>query len=101
MKGNMMFFAQLCLLLCWMLPVDSMTEFNVAVRTERSKYNSSSFQFHFCSKHYLLAGILPLVTSNETCFKIKTCSGAFLKNYSYYDQEKEVLIPPYEMFMMR
>ncbi|XP_076585260.1 erythroblast NAD(P)(+)--arginine ADP-ribosyltransferase-like [Chaetodon auriga] len=35
---------------------------------------------------------------NETCFKIKTCSGAFLKKYSYYDDEAEVLIPPYETF---
>ncbi|XP_074486770.1 erythroblast NAD(P)(+)--arginine ADP-ribosyltransferase-like isoform X5 [Sebastes fasciatus] len=36
---------------------------------------------------------------NETCFKIKTCSGASLKNYSTYDdREAEVLIPPYEMF---
>ncbi|XP_041789989.1 NAD(P)(+)--arginine ADP-ribosyltransferase 2-like [Chelmon rostratus] len=35
---------------------------------------------------------------NETCFKIKTCSGASLKSYSMYDDEEEVLIPPYEMF---
>ncbi|CAJ1052713.1 erythroblast NAD(P)(+)--arginine ADP-ribosyltransferase-like [Xyrichtys novacula] len=35
---------------------------------------------------------------NETCFKIKTCSGAFLKNYSTFDDEAEVLIPPYETF---
>lgn len=34
---------------------------------------------------------------NETCFKIKTCSGAFLKKYSFYENEEEVLIPPYEM----
>lgn len=35
---------------------------------------------------------------NETCFKIKTCSGAFLKKYSAHKYEEEVLIPPYEMF---
>lgn len=36
---------------------------------------------------------------SKTCFKIKTCSGAFLKKYSSYgDTEAEVLIPPYEMF---
>ncbi|XP_035036921.1 ecto-ADP-ribosyltransferase 5-like [Hippoglossus stenolepis] len=37
---------------------------------------------------------------NETCFKIKTCSGAFLKHYTFYnyEDEVEVLIPPYEMF---
>lgn len=34
---------------------------------------------------------------NETCFKINTFTGAFLKDYSVYD-EAEVLIPPYEMF---
>lgn len=34
-----------------------------------------------------------------TCFEIKTCSGAFLKNYSAQQStEEEVLIPPYEMF---
>ncbi|XP_028444637.1 ecto-ADP-ribosyltransferase 5-like [Perca flavescens] len=35
----------------------------------------------------------------KTCFKIKTCSGAFLKHYaSLGDHEQEVLIPPYEKF---
>lgn len=35
----------------------------------------------------------------ETCFYIKTCSGAYLKKYpSLRDHEQEVLIPPYEMF---
>uniref|UniRef100_A0A3B4U9I8 NAD(P)(+)--arginine ADP-ribosyltransferase n=1 Tax=Seriola dumerili TaxID=41447 RepID=A0A3B4U9I8_SERDU len=34
----------------------------------------------------------------ETCFKIKTCSGALLKNYSVFQNEAEVLIPPYEVF---
>ncbi|XP_073324109.1 ecto-ADP-ribosyltransferase 5-like [Pagrus major] len=34
-----------------------------------------------------------------TCFKIETCLGAPLKNYSVYDDtEAEVLIPPYEVF---
>uniref|UniRef100_A0A665V1Q4 NAD(P)(+)--arginine ADP-ribosyltransferase n=2 Tax=Echeneis naucrates TaxID=173247 RepID=A0A665V1Q4_ECHNA len=35
---------------------------------------------------------------HQTCFKIKTCSGAYLKNYSVFVSEAEVLIPPYEMF---
>lgn len=35
----------------------------------------------------------------KTCFKITTCLGAPLKNYAYLrDEEKEVLIPPHEMF---
>ncbi|XP_045903300.1 erythroblast NAD(P)(+)--arginine ADP-ribosyltransferase-like [Micropterus dolomieu] len=112
-------------------------EFNVAVRTQRSKYNSSSFQFH--SLHFLLTSAIQILNRNFhchttyrrtrdkfsgkvnqiirfgsftsssyrtdlkqfgyiTCFKIKTCLGAFLKNYSSIPEEKEVLIPPYEMF---
>ncbi|XP_034544550.1 ecto-ADP-ribosyltransferase 4-like [Notolabrus celidotus] len=35
----------------------------------------------------------------ETCFQIKTCRGAYLKKYpTLGNYEKEVLIPPYEMF---
>ncbi|CAK6953305.1 erythroblast NAD(P)(+)--arginine ADP-ribosyltransferase-like [Scomber scombrus] len=35
----------------------------------------------------------------KTCFKIKTCSGAYLKHYSTLrENEQEVLIPPYEKF---
>ncbi|XP_038568612.1 erythroblast NAD(P)(+)--arginine ADP-ribosyltransferase-like [Micropterus salmoides] len=112
-------------------------EFNVVVRKERSKYSSSSFQFH--SLHFLLTSAIKILNRNfhchttyrrtrdkftgkvnqiirfgsftsssyrtdlklfgdKTCFKIKTCLGAFLKNYSRYVEEKEVLIPPYEMF---
>lgn len=34
-----------------------------------------------------------------TCFKIKTCYGAYLKKYpKLKDHEQEVLIPPYEKF---
>ncbi|XP_070843184.1 NAD(P)(+)--arginine ADP-ribosyltransferase 2-like [Chaetodon trifascialis] len=111
--------------------------FNEAVRTGGSVYRSR-FQFH--SLHFLLTSAIQILNSNyychntyrrtrskftgkvkqiirfgsfasssyrtdligfgsETCFKIKTCSGAFLKNYSYYgDKEAEVLIPPYETF---
>ncbi|XP_054460930.1 erythroblast NAD(P)(+)--arginine ADP-ribosyltransferase-like isoform X1 [Anoplopoma fimbria] len=110
--------------------------FNKAVRTERSIYRSS-FPYH--SLHYLLTSAIQILNNKnschityrrsrnkftgrvnqiirfgtfasssfrtdltgfgqETCFKIKTCSGAFLKDYSFYDQEAEVLIPPYEMF---
>lgn len=35
----------------------------------------------------------------ETCFYIKTCYGAYLKAFSTFEKaEREVLIPPYEMF---
>ncbi|XP_029294727.1 ecto-ADP-ribosyltransferase 4-like [Cottoperca gobio] len=40
-----------------------------------------------------------LTRFGKTCFKIKTCSGAFLKHYpDIGNKEEEVLIPPYEMF---
>lgn len=36
---------------------------------------------------------------SKTCFKIKTCFGAYLRHYSTFgDVELEVLIPPYETF---
>ncbi|XP_041823337.1 erythroblast NAD(P)(+)--arginine ADP-ribosyltransferase-like [Melanotaenia boesemani] len=38
---------------------------------------------------------------NKTCFKINTCYGGYLKNYSYYNDEQEVLIPPYEKFTIK
>ncbi|KAI3352985.1 hypothetical protein L3Q82_019561, partial [Scortum barcoo] len=50
----------------------------------------------FASSSYI-----PTLThfGKKTCFKIETCSGAFLKNYSSVgDYEQEVLIPPYEKF---
>ncbi|XP_073324202.1 T-cell ecto-ADP-ribosyltransferase 1-like [Pagrus major] len=38
---------------------------------------------------------------SKTCFKIRTCSGAYLKNYPHLNNtEEEVLIPPYEMFQI-
>uniref|UniRef100_A0A3Q3JAY7 NAD(P)(+)--arginine ADP-ribosyltransferase n=1 Tax=Monopterus albus TaxID=43700 RepID=A0A3Q3JAY7_MONAL len=33
-----------------------------------------------------------------SCFQIKTCFGAYLKHYSIFGTEEEVLIPPYETF---
>ncbi|XP_067438539.1 ecto-ADP-ribosyltransferase 4-like [Thunnus thynnus] len=35
---------------------------------------------------------------SETCFKIETCSGASVEDYSIYPDDKEVIIPPYETF---
>lgn len=36
---------------------------------------------------------------NESCFRIYTCSGGFMKKYSaFWRDEQEVLIPPYETF---
>uniref|UniRef100_A0A3Q3XMM8 NAD(P)(+)--arginine ADP-ribosyltransferase n=1 Tax=Mola mola TaxID=94237 RepID=A0A3Q3XMM8_MOLML len=87
-------------------------DFNTAVRTNRSVYGSS-FKFH--SLHYLLTSAIQILNSNyhchttyrriscsltgNTCFEIKTCLGAYLKNYSCFsEKEQEVLIPPYEVF---
>nr|XP_055036565.1 NAD(P)(+)--arginine ADP-ribosyltransferase 2-like [Misgurnus anguillicaudatus] len=35
---------------------------------------------------------------NESCFEIETCYGADVTDYSWYRDQKEVLIPPYEKF---
>ncbi|XP_026095710.1 uncharacterized protein LOC113067551 [Carassius auratus] len=35
---------------------------------------------------------------NVSCFEIYTCEGADIAKYSRYPDEREVLIPPYEMF---
>ncbi|XP_036430734.1 NAD(P)(+)--arginine ADP-ribosyltransferase 2-like [Colossoma macropomum] len=37
---------------------------------------------------------------NESCFQIKTCFGAAIENFSAIKYEKEVLIPPYETFLV-
>ncbi|XP_042259641.1 ecto-ADP-ribosyltransferase 4-like isoform X2 [Thunnus maccoyii] len=115
-------------------------EFNEAVRTNRTIYDSS-FKFHFL--HYWLTTAIQILNRNQknqgcqttyrktnvaftgkvnhiirfgafassskkkdlddfgskTCFKIKTCSGAYLKHYPTLEKdEEEVLIPPYETF---
>ena len=37
----------------------------------------------------------------KSCFEIRTCSGAYLKNYpTLNNTEEEVLIPPYEVFQI-
>ncbi|XP_034754380.1 ecto-ADP-ribosyltransferase 5-like [Etheostoma cragini] len=115
---------------------DVYSKFNDAVRTKGSDY-ASSFLFH--SLHYLLTSAIQILNSNNychrtyrrttarftgqvnqiirfgsftsssystdltkfgkvSCFEIKTCSGALLESYSVYPDEREVLIPPYEMF---
>ena len=40
-------------------------------------------------------------SGRETCFKIVTCSGGAIEKYSMYKHEMEVLIPPYEKFMIK
>lgn len=37
----------------------------------------------------------------KTCFKIKTCFGAYLGGLSVFPNEEEVLIPPYEVFKIK
>ncbi|XP_048124801.1 ecto-ADP-ribosyltransferase 5-like [Alosa alosa] len=36
----------------------------------------------------------------KSCFNITTCYGAAMQNYSKYSYEEEVLIPPYEKFIV-
>ncbi|NXH68270.1 NAR4 ribosyltransferase, partial [Hydrobates tethys] len=38
---------------------------------------------------------------NETLFTVTTCLGAAVQGFSYYTSEKEVLIPPYEIFLVK
>ncbi|XP_061588381.1 ecto-ADP-ribosyltransferase 5-like [Cololabis saira] len=41
---------------------------------------------------------IALEYGNKTCFEIYTCFGADITQYSDKEREKEVLIPPYEVF---
>uniref|UniRef100_A0A4W5K0R6 NAD(P)(+)--arginine ADP-ribosyltransferase n=1 Tax=Hucho hucho TaxID=62062 RepID=A0A4W5K0R6_9TELE len=55
-------------------------------------------RFGFFASSSLDKGITPKY-GNDSCFEIKTCAGAYLKSYPVLgEQEKEVLIPPFEMF---
>ncbi|XP_014747905.1 PREDICTED: ecto-ADP-ribosyltransferase 4 [Sturnus vulgaris] len=38
---------------------------------------------------------------NETLFTVTTCLGAALQGFSHHTYEKEVLIPPYEIFLVK
>ncbi|XP_015482656.1 ecto-ADP-ribosyltransferase 4 [Parus major] len=38
---------------------------------------------------------------NETLFTVTTCLGAAMQGFSYHISEKEVLIPPYEIFLVK
>ncbi|NWR53212.1 NAR4 ribosyltransferase, partial [Regulus satrapa] len=38
---------------------------------------------------------------NETLFTVTTCLGAAMQGFSYHPSEKEVLIPPYEIFLVK
>lgn len=37
---------------------------------------------------------------SKSCFQIWTCYGAYISKYSVYENEEEVLIPPYETFVI-
>ncbi|XP_051989031.1 NAD(P)(+)--arginine ADP-ribosyltransferase 2-like [Xyrauchen texanus] len=40
------------------------------------------------------------IFGNVSCFEIETCEGAYVAKYSVHPEEKEVLIPPYEKFII-
>ncbi|KAF7644037.1 hypothetical protein LDENG_00228970 [Lucifuga dentata] len=94
MRGNRKSFADLCLLLCCMLSVEYMIchkvpqakALTVVMDMAEDSVDDISFR-----KDLLEFGV-------ETCFKIRTCSGAFLKHYTHFFEVQEVLIPPYEKF---
>ncbi|NXX86788.1 NAR4 ribosyltransferase, partial [Urocolius indicus] len=54
---------------------------------------------HFTSTSYLWNEAQKF--GNETLFTVTTCLGAALQGFSYYTFEKEVLIPPYEVFLVK
>lgn len=39
-----------------------------------------------------------LTFGDKSCFKVKTCLGASVSKYSAFGYEREVIIPPYEVF---
>ncbi|KAK5603871.1 hypothetical protein CRENBAI_026455 [Crenichthys baileyi] len=40
----------------------------------------------------------PITFGDQSCFEISTCFGAEISQFSRFESEKEVLIPPYEVF---
>ncbi|XP_026159743.1 NAD(P)(+)--arginine ADP-ribosyltransferase 2-like [Mastacembelus armatus] len=124
--------------ICAFTSNDIYQTFNDAVRNDGKNYLSS---FNFQALHFLLTSAIQILNDNqpcltayrrtklrfegqvnqrirfgsfasssrktgltdfghETCFQIKTCSGAPLKHYSVYESEQEILIPPYEVFVI-
>ncbi|XP_047466754.1 ecto-ADP-ribosyltransferase 5-like [Mugil cephalus] len=62
-------------------------------------YNSKNPKFRFgsftSSSHTTYAND---TFGTKTCFEIYTCFGAEISSYSMYPSEREILIPPYEVF---
>ncbi|KYO17502.1 ecto-ADP-ribosyltransferase 4 precursor isoform A [Alligator mississippiensis] len=60
--------------------------------------------FPFKYLHFYLTTAIQLEAKKfgtETMFIIKTCLGAPVQQFSHYASEREVLIPPYEVFRVR
>uniref|UniRef100_A0A3B3XIS7 NAD(P)(+)--arginine ADP-ribosyltransferase n=1 Tax=Poecilia mexicana TaxID=48701 RepID=A0A3B3XIS7_9TELE len=55
-----------------------------------SAFTSSSVD-EYCDKRF----------GEESCFEISTCFGADISQYSKFETEREVLIPPYEVFKVK
>ncbi|XP_036001843.1 LOW QUALITY PROTEIN: ecto-ADP-ribosyltransferase 5-like [Fundulus heteroclitus] len=68
-------------------------------------YRRSAMKFKIMQKKmrfgsFASSSLQPDMTQfgQESCFKIETCHGAAVEQYSAYPAEREVLIPPYEVF---
>ncbi|KAM6939536.1 NAD(P)(+)--arginine ADP-ribosyltransferase 2-like [Xenentodon cancila] len=65
---------------------------NIIMKTDAKTFRFGSFTSS--SMNFNIA----LRFGKKTCFVIYTCFGADISRYSKYEHEKEVMIPPYEVF---
>ncbi|XP_009865830.1 PREDICTED: LOW QUALITY PROTEIN: erythroblast NAD(P)(+)--arginine ADP-ribosyltransferase-like, partial [Apaloderma vittatum] len=97
-------------------------EFNAAVRQAGQSHEEYLGAFHFKSLHFLLSEALRALRDGQpqrchhhftstslrnesivsfgqdTFFSVVTCYGVSIRDFSYFPDEEEVLIPPFEVF---
>ncbi|MEQ2246424.1 hypothetical protein ILYODFUR_038336 [Ilyodon furcidens] len=66
----------------------------------KSKYKTAvNKEIRFGAFTSSSVGSYPSITfGDQLCFEISTCFGAEISQFSRFESEKEVLIPPYEVF---